>query len=299
MKRRTCILGALLIGLNFLFAQGEFEVGVILVQVRQPETVSIVGAQALNGSAELSTTLVNAGLRSSRKLSRVNYDTDGWYRLEFPLEAQLETIRQSLLKCPDIRYATFNGYGTVAGTPNDPRWNDQWALQLLGVTQAWDIAKPNGAILVGVMDTGIDYAHPELSANMWPGIGEDYVDGEDPQEGPGQSHGTRVSGVIAARTYNAIGLAGIAGGWQGQNGVKLIALRIVDPTFGEWTAERAKYAIDFLTSLRQQGNTVIANMSIQTDLSDDGLIVFKQSVDAARNAGVILVAAAGWSLPLH
>lgn len=119
------------------------------------------------------------------------------------------------------------------------------------------------------------------------------MDGDDPQEGPGQTHGTRVSGVIAAKTFNTTGLAGIAGGWQGQKGIRLIALRIVEPTFNNWDAVSAKEALDYLTSKRQQGNIVIANMSLQTDKTDDQLTPFMQSVQTAKNAGVIMVAAAG------
>jgi len=103
-----------------------------------------------------------------------------------------------------------------------------------------------------------------------------------------------VAGVIAARTYNGIGLAGIAGGWQGQVGVRLIGLRIAN-NLGIWTEDRAKRAIDYLTWLRlHYGYTVIANMSIQTTgISDEPMPLFEASVNAAKNVGVIMVAAAG------
>jgi len=103
-----------------------------------------------------------------------------------------------------------------------------------------------------------------------------------------------VSGVIAARTYNGIGIAGISGGWQGQVGVRLIGLRIAQGVVG-WTEDYAKEAIDYLTWLKQNyGYTIIANMSFQTlGVEDEPRDMFKASVNAAINAGVIIVSAAG------
>jgi subtilisin family serine protease len=164
------------------------------------------------------------------------------------------------------------------------------------------------------MDTGLDYNHVDLFDNIWSnpneiagnGIDDDgngYIDDirgwdfvfndNDPQEGV-QTHGTRAAGVIAARTYNGIGLAGIAGGWQSQVGVRLIGLKIVNDS-GIWFEDEAKEAIDYLTWLRQQyGYTVIANMSIQTTgITDEPMHLFEASVGAARDAGVIMVSAAG------
>ena len=256
----------------------------------------------------------------SLKLSHVNAETDGCYRIEYPVDFPLETIRDAIIDCPDIKYANLAYYGILCSEPNDPLWTDQWALQKIELPNTWDITKPNSAILVGIMDTGLDYTHEDLADNIWTnpneiagnGVDDDgngYVDdihgwnwvdeNNDPQEND-DDHGTRVAGVIAARTYNGIGVAGIAGGWQSQVGVRLIGLRIAG--FDGWTEDRAKLAIDYLTWLRQHyGYTIIANMSFQTSGIDDGhggyfdepQPMFAASVDAARQAGVIMVTAAG------
>jgi len=236
--RRVFLALLILIPLGGMFAQEDYEPGVILLQVRQPNVVTFSNGRVSNASAQLRVVFQQYPATGSRKLSHVNAETDGWYRVELPAEFPLATIRSALSSCSDISNVTLNYYGILSGThPNDPRWTDQWQLTKIDMPGAWDIVKPDNTILVGVMDTGLDYTHEDLSANIWsnpnetPGNnidddgngykddirGWDFVDiDNDPQDGG--SHGTQVAGVIAARTFNGTGLAGIAGGWQNQSG---------------------------------------------------------------------------------
>jgi len=150
-----------------IFAQNNYEPGVILLQVREPEVVRFNNGQVINGGPQLQAVLQQYPAIGSRKLSHVNSETDGCYRIEFPAGLSVETIRAALSICPDVAHVTLNYYGTIAGTPNDPLWTDQWALQKIQMPKAWDITKPNNAILVGVMDTGLDYTHVDLADNIW------------------------------------------------------------------------------------------------------------------------------------
>lgn len=311
--RTIFLILMLLLSFRELFSQQDYEPGVILLQLWQPEIVTFNNGLTINGSPQLQAVFEKYPATGSCKLSHVNAETDGCYRIEFPMDFPLAAIRAALSDCPDIKVVTLNYYGILAGIPNDPLWTDQWALQKIQMPVAWDITKPNSTILVGVMDTGLDYTHEDLGDNIWTNPndpigggdndGNGYVDdihgwdwvdnNDDPQEGA-LTHGTRVAGVIAARTYNGIGVAGIAGGWQGQVGVRLIGLRIAD-NLGRWDQQRARDAINYLTWLRQHyGYTIIANMSFQTDgITDEPMPLFEASVNAAKNAGAIMVAAAG------
>lgn len=129
---------------------------------------------------------------------------------------------------------------TVGATPNDPDYAQQWNLHSLygmGIPQAWNNGVGNKKVVVAVLDTGVDYNHPDLNANMWrnPGeTGEDkhgrdkatndidddhngYVDdvyganvvtrNGDPMDDNG--HGTHVAGIIGAVGNNGIGVSGI------------------------------------------------------------------------------------------
>ncbi len=108
--------------------------------------------------------------------------------------------------------------------PNDPRLAAQWHLLAtpdnapqgsldINVTNAWDLFRGAG-ITIGVMDSGIETAHPDLAANMDAGLGWDYlrnVQDSTPQStGPAESHGTPVSGLIAGVGHNGVGIAGVA-----------------------------------------------------------------------------------------
>ncbi len=121
---------------------------------------------------------------------------------------------------------------------NDPLYAQQWHLAAANVPAAWQWLSDNGLppggnrdIVVAVIDTGVDYTHPDLAANMWvqmqetPGNGID-DDGNgftddvhgvnvvsnqhsgDPQDDHG--HGTHVAGIVAAQANNGIGGVGVA-----------------------------------------------------------------------------------------
>ena len=134
--------------------------------------------------------------------------------------------------------------------PNDPYFNRQWYLKTIGADKAWGLwdgrTPGDSTILIGITDTGIDYTHPDLAQALWVNLGEDangdgritdadinhkdddgngYVDdfrGWDfadvdndvmpPNAGPTAdlSHGTHVSGIVAAVADNNIGIAGIS-----------------------------------------------------------------------------------------
>jgi subtilisin-like proprotein convertase family protein len=126
--------------------------------------------------------------------------------------------------------------------PNDPLFSQQWTLLNTGqhgatagadinVTNVWDNYRGTG-IVVGVIDDGFQYAHPDLAANARTDIHYDYRDNDnDPKpEGVGaaaDSHGTAVGGVIGAVGNNGAGLAGVA------FDSRLVGLRLIGGTAGD------------------------------------------------------------------
>lgn len=119
--------------------------------------------------------------------------------------------------------------------PNDPRFNEQWHYHNTGqefgtigadisLLQAWAIERGNSNVVVAVFDDGIQYDHEDIEANMWEGIGYNFVDDSDlivPD-----NHGTHVAGTVAAITNNSVGVSGVAGGNGLSQGVRLMSCQI-------------------------------------------------------------------------
>lgn len=109
--------------------------------------------------------------------------------------------------------------------PNDPLFEEQWHLEKIKALDAWNIEQGDTSVLIAIVDTGVDYYHPDLAANIavndadpinlidddGNGFIDDYYGWDffkgDGKPQPGASHGTAVAGVASAVTDNGIGLA--------------------------------------------------------------------------------------------
>jgi thermitase len=160
--------------------------------------------------------------------------------------------------------------------PNDPYWNNQWALQKIQADWAWNTTLGSHDVLVAVVDTGIDYQHPDLAAN-YVALGYDWVNGDaDPMDDTG--HGTHCAGIIAATINNGVGIAGLAQ-------VRIMTEKVLNSQgegYSDWIADGIIHAVD-------QGANIIS-MSFG-DYEDSRVI--HTALQYAYNAGVLLVAAAG------
>lgn len=166
MKKLVVIL-IILIHFVRLYAQQDYRQGVILLQVWPPESVKFSENQLIEGSTQLQSVFQRYPAIRVQKLSHINRETDGCYRIEFPVDYPLRTIRESFRNCPDIQYVNLAWRGIMNATPDDSLWSNQWALIKIKMSDAWDIIKPNDDILVGILDTGIDSTHEDLKDNIW------------------------------------------------------------------------------------------------------------------------------------
>ncbi|MCL2033847.1 MAG: S8 family serine peptidase [Oscillospiraceae bacterium] len=122
--------------------------------------------------------------------------------------------------------------------PNDPFFYYLWGKEVIKAPMAWDYSTGNNKIVVGVLDSGIEFAHPDLKDNIWsPPYGRGIYDwnfsndGYSPTDETG--HGTHVAGTIGAIGNNSIGITGVC--WN----VKIAALKIGDNVFSASAAIRA------------------------------------------------------------
>ena len=164
------------------------------------------------------------------------------------------------------------GYINRGGYGFEQPWAKAIAGCDVGCEQAWALCTGDSSIIVGVMDEGVMWEHPDLNANIWVNEDEVYASGND-NDGNGfkgdrygynfatdrgyisttstnaTGHGTHVAGTIAAVNNNGIGVSGIAGGdaEAGKGGVKIMSLQIFDDAYASTVAMEAKafkYAAD-------------------------------------------------------
>ncbi|MFX1393724.1 MAG: S8 family serine peptidase [Promethearchaeota archaeon] len=187
----------------------------------------------------------------------------------------IENFAVEASSIPGITYAEPNFYDKVDFIPNDPLYTLLWAPPLIGMESAWDYQLGSSSVRVAVIDSGIDYTHPDLSPNYLP-IGYDFVnDDNDPWDDNG--HGTHCAGTIAAVINNGIGVAGMAG-------VSIFAEKSLN-SGGTGTHEDFREACHHAVD---NGADIISYSGGGTDSATK-----QEGVNYAIANGVMLIAAAG------
>lgn len=106
-----------------------------------------------------------------------------------------------------VAYATPNYIAKADFVPNDPMYGQQYGPQKIKCPAAWDVMRGIPSVKIAIIDTGIDYTHPDLAGKVLPG--KDFVNSDDDAMDD-NGHGTHCGGNAAALTNNSVGIAGIA-----------------------------------------------------------------------------------------
>lgn len=178
----------------------------------------------------------------------------------------------------------------------------QWAHSNIGTQTAWQHTEGTGSVVVAVVDSGVDFSHPELKGSEWKnpieranGIDDDgngfvddfngwnFVDRNNKPRPPSKSrsdfHGTHVAGIIAGRKNSAKGVAGVA------PKVKLMALRFLNGNGAGNTSDAIK-AIRYATDK----NAKVINASFGSYRQSQAM---SNEIKRAGSKGVLIIAAAG------
>ncbi|MCU0243816.1 MAG: S8 family serine peptidase [Acidobacteria bacterium] len=142
---------------------------------------------------------------------------------------------------------------------------------------AWDAVKGDPELIIAILDTGLDLAHPDLATKVY-SSGYDFAN-EDDEADDDHWHGTHVAGIAAADTGNAVGIAGVA--WN----CKLLPVKVTDASgdgYYSWIIDGIIWAVD-------AGADVI-NISMGGEYDDAFL---EDACKYAFDRGVVVVAAAG------
>lgn len=247
---------------------------------------------------------VNVGLDAIKHLSLTDL-----YVFRVPANETAAGLVRKLSQNPAVAYAEFDFIQTIEVVPNDPSFGLLWGMNNTGQTggtadadidapEAWNFTTGSSNVVVAVIDTGVDYNHQDLSANMWtnpgeiPGNGVDddlngYVDdyyGINSITGSGNPmddhyHGTHCSGTIGGRGNNGIGVAGVC--WN----VKIMACKFLDSGGSGYTSD----AIECIQYAVSKGAHIMSNSWGGGGFSQS----LKDAITAAQTAGILFVAAAG------
>jgi len=233
----------------------------------------------------------------------------GLQHMKLPPGANVEAFVQKLNKERHIEYAEPNYKRKALGViPDDPSWAQQWGLAKISLPDAWGINKGSKNVIVAVIDTGVDYTHPDLAGNIWTNTTEIFGNGAD-DDGYGRvddvhgwnfycpedeingnyscagnndpmdtyGHGTNVAGVIGAMGNNGTGVTGV--NWN----VAIMPLKFMDSSGG--VAAEVK-AIDYAITM---GAKVINASYGDNSFSRAEYEAIKHAADH----GILFVAAAG------
>ncbi len=233
------------------------------------------------------------------------------FMLDVPPQEDLELLAAELQKDASVEYAEPDYLIPLEAIPSDSLFARQQYLPQIKAPQAWEIGRGDSSVIIAIIDSGTDWQHPDLAANVWRNVDEildgldndnngfiddvrgwDFVDGA-PNAYPGEDaatpdndpmdfagHGTGVAGVAAAVTNNARGIAALS--WN----VKLMPLRVgwlridgVSLVDVAWTAAAFVYAAD--------NGAHVANLSAGSSR------VVAEAAAYAFQKGVVITGAAG------
>jgi subtilisin family serine protease len=236
----------------------------------------------------------------------------GWEHVRLPSGMSVSQGIKTYLALPGVLAAEPNYTLEPATIPNDPQFFSQWGPRQINATKAWDLTTGSSNIVVAVIDSGVDYNHPDLAANIWHNPGETGLDanGRDKasngidDDGDGyvddvygisawnhdsdpvdlSGHGTACASIIGAVGNNRLGVAGV--NWS----VQIMPLVFWTQNPGLWLSALLE-DFEYVIQQRRHGvNVRVTNNSYGRPFYTQAL---KDAIDIAGGEGVLTVCAAG------
>ncbi len=316
MKNLSVFLATLLIISGVVFA--EHSPDVLFIKMRSPFRMSALDGQLITSSASVNriasaSAIVDLPLA---KYSDLSQPLERIVRLQFSGGKDIDVLASVLSSDPEVEWIAFNNrYRTEQSLddpyqPIDSLFPDAWWLEKISAGLAWELSRGDTTIVIGIIDTGVDYTHRDLRDNIWHNRGEipdnetdddrngfvddvigwDFVDApslpaggdylerdNDPMDDFG--HGTYVAGCAAAESDNPDCYPSI--GFD----CRIMPLRAGN---ANGTLEEDDIAAALLYGV--SNGAAIINMSFGDVVASP---LLREVVTVAHDAGVVLVASAG------
>jgi subtilisin family serine protease len=250
------------------------------------------------------------------------------YQVAFPEQYETAGWLAAFRDQAGVLLAEPNDLVSAQALPNDPQFNLLWGLKNAGQTgglagtdiaieNVWDTFQDGSGVIVAVIDTGVDYEHPDLAANMWVNPGEIAGNGID-DEGNGfiddihgydfsnndndpmddHQHGTHVAGILGAVGNNGVGVTGVA--WQ----AKIMAVKFLNDSANGTVADAIsciEYAVaNGAVILNNSWGSSAFNAALQSAILEadaQGALFFAAAGNQGRNIDVNPFYPAGLDVP--
>jgi subtilisin family serine protease len=277
---------------------GSFVPAELIVRLTNPNS-----AEALT---ELLSKLDAIGLHSFETVG-------GLYLVRLPSTLSVASAAGLAEQLDGVAYAEPNFVLSTQVVPDDPSFSSLWGLHNTGGTgladadidapEAWNVTTGSSNVVVTVIDSGIDYTHPDLAANMFRneadcnsnGIDDDgngSIDdcyGIDTYNGDGNpiddnNHGTHVAGTIGAVGNNGMGVVGV--NWN----VRLMACKFLNSS-GSGTTDGAVRCLDYVARMKDRGVNIVAT---NNSWGGGGFSqALRDAIAAQRQRGILFITSAG------
>ncbi len=236
------------------------------------------------------------------------------YKIRLPKGLDPNEAARRYMRNPDVEYAEPNYIYKISETVNDPFFSSQWMHSNIGTEYAWNITAGSLNVTIAIIDTGVDWDHPDLSANIWNNTDEDCDNSTDLDNNgyygdcrgydfvnvfgpcwPGEDchdedndpmdffgHGTHTAGIAAAAGNNSIGIAGVC------RNCSIMPVRAALAV-----SENAAYLFDYdiAQALKYAADNGANIISMSFGGPNSSLL--HEAIDYAYNRGSVLIAAAG------
>jgi serine protease len=293
-------------------SQPAYDEHSVIVKFRDVTTAAAVGdaVAMVNGKFE--------DKNFDRRDDRFTHVADGRLALiELEGKFSAKEAMATLANHPAIEYVEPNWLVHINQIPNDPQFGVLWGLHNTGqsggvagahisAVEAWDTTVGSNDVVIGVVDTGVDFTHPDLVPNIFVNPGEiagnnidddangiiDDVHGMNAITGSGNpmddnDHGTHVSGTIGAVGNNGQGVAGV--NWN----VSIMGLKFLSASGSGSTADAIE-CINYAVAIKTRAQNPVNLRALNNSWGGGGFSqALLDSIVAANNAGILFVAAAG------
>jgi len=305
---------------NFQNSGPEYVPGEVLVKFRGAPAPGLMGplrGAALGQYVSSLPPEARAALQRIRGTAARGFPRLGVLQVQFPPDVTVSQAIETLAADRAVEYAEPNFVMHAVALPHDPDFSLQWALKNTGQTggtrdadidapEAWATQRAGMGAVVGLIDSGVDYSHPDLAPSMWINPQEiagnladddgngvvDDVHGINAIPNPDTGnpmddldHGTHCAGIIGARGHNNIGVCGVT--WK----ARIMALKFLNSN-GIGDTPNAVTCIEYALAIKARQN--YPRMILSNSWGGYGFSqTLFNAIKLARDAGVLFIAAAG------